>query len=82
MTKSSKKYKIVPTKAQLNEMKKAWKLFQDITDAYYKNIFCIEENMWDKTGIAGLEFIWIDNECVGIGKCDRQMALIQRGELE
>ncbi len=84
MTKSSKKYKVIPTKKQLDILKKGWKLFQEITDAYYKNVYNIEHDLSKNTGIKDIEFIH-DSMCMGwagIGNVSRTMALLQREELE
>lgn len=82
MTKKVRKYRVIPTKKQLIMIKEGWKLFQEITDAYYKNVSNIEHNLSKNTGIKEVEFFWCDNECVGIGNVDRTMKLIQREELE
>ena len=82
MPKSDKKYNIVPTNKQLSTLKEGWKLFQEITDAYDRNVSNIETNISKKTGIKDIEFFFSDGGCVGIGNIARTMELIQREELE
>jgi len=80
----SKKWKITPTKQQLGIMKHYWRIFQDTTDTYWRELSTIEKRMSQKTGIKDLEFIH-DSMCmgwVGIGNGERTMRLLQREELE
>ena len=77
-----KTYKIKPTRKQLATLKKGWKLFQAINDAYYKSISDLEGKLSKETGLGEIEFFFCDNSCVGIGNGTRDMKLIQREELE
>ena len=77
-----KPHKIVPTKAQLKMMKEAWIRFKYIQEHFYGSVGRLERQLSKETGIKDLEFFMCDNEFVGIGQYDRQMALVQREELE
>jgi len=78
----NKQYKIVPTKKQLNILKKYWKRYQDNYDKFWGETGELERAMNIETKIKDLEFFWCDGECVGIGQYDRKMALIPREDLE
>lgn len=78
----SKNYKIKPTKKQLIILRKGWKTFQEILDAFHINIFFLEKQMSKETGIKDLEFFQSDGDWCGIGNGDRTMKLFQREELE
>jgi len=82
MTKISKKYKVIPTKKQLAIMKLYWKMFQAEYDIFWGKIGELEKKMSSAAGIKDLEFFCSDGDWCGIGQGNRQMALIQREELE
>ncbi len=84
MTKSSKKYKVIPTKEQLKIIKEGWKRFRFIQDNAFEQMGRIEKNMSKETGIKGLQLLH-DEMCMGwygIGNVSRTMPLLQREELE
>jgi hypothetical protein len=76
-----KKYKIKPTKKQLLIMKDYWARMNGVQNYYYRSLGELEKEMSIKTGIKDLEFFFCDNEIVGIGQGNREMALIQREKL-
>ena len=84
LVKSRKKYKVIPTKKQINIIKLYWKMFVATESAFYGQIGELERGMSKKTGIENLEF-YHDEMCsgwVGIGQYGRDMKLIFREELE
>lgn len=85
MTKTSKKYKVVLTKKQINIIKLYWKMFQAEYDIFWGKMGELEKGMSKKTGIKDLEFIKDDmfgGEWIGIGNASRTLKLYQREELE
>lgn len=77
-----KKYKIKPTKKQLDIMKDYWKRFQKRENYFYQDINKLENEMVKKTGIKGIEFFFAEyGGCVGIGNISRTMKLIHGEEL-
>lgn len=85
MTKKSKKYKVIPTKKQLDIIKANWKIFKEIEGAFHKNIYALENKMSKETGIKDLEFFKDDmcgGDWCGVGNVSRTMKLLQREELE
>jgi len=84
MTKNSKKYKVIPTKEQLDIIKRYWKMFKVEEDIFWGKIGKLEKGMAKKTGIKDLEFIKDDmfGEWIGIGNVSRTMKLYQERELE
>lgn len=47
-----------------------------IRDEYFKEVTAIEGKMEKVTKIEGIEFFYVDGECVGVGNADRTMPLI------
>jgi len=85
MTKSGKKYKVIPTKEQINIMKLYWKMFQAEYDIFWGRVGELEKGMAKKTGIKDIEFIKDDmcsGEWIGIGNASRTLRLLQREDLE
>lgn len=85
MTKTSKKYNVIPTKEQLKLMKEAWKRFKQIEELFYGSMGRLEKQLSKETGIKDIEFIKDDmcgGDWVGIGNVSRTMKLHQREELE
>jgi len=85
MTKSSKKYKVIPTKEQLDILKLYWKMFKAEEDIFWGKLGELEKGMAKKTGIKDLEFIkdeMMGGEWIGIGNVSRTMKLYQERELE
>ena len=62
-----------------SQLKRYWKKLDAIEEDFYRNLKWLEEGMERETGIKGIEFIWCDNEIVGIGDYNRSMKLIHRG---
>jgi len=80
-----KKYKITPTKKQLEIMSKYWAIFQEHQNIFYKSMFSLEKDMERLTKIKGIEFIKDDmcgGDFIGIGDVNRNMSLIQAETLE
>ena len=73
---------IKPTSEQIEVMRKYWKLFQQIEEAYFNNIDNLQDMMSKEAGIKELIFFSSDGAVVGIGNEERTMNLIQRDELE
>ena len=85
MTKNSKKYKVIPTKEQLDIIKRYWKMFKVEEDIFWGKIGELEKGVAKDTGIKDLEFIKDDmmgGEWMGIGNVSRSLKLLQREELE
>jgi hypothetical protein len=77
-----KKYKIKPTKKQLELMKLYWGMFKAEEAIFWSRVGELERKLSTETKIKDIEFFYSDNECVGIGDYNREMKLIHRGELE
>ena len=77
-----KKYKIKPTKKQLELMKLYWGMFKAEEAIFWSRVGELERKLSAETKIAYVEFFYSDNECVGIGNAQRTMKLIHRGDLE
>jgi hypothetical protein len=78
----AKKYKVKPTKKQLMVMQEAWELMTGYFQGFHLAAANIEKQMEKETGIKGIEFIWCDNDIVGIGNSARTMALVHQTKLE
>ena len=67
----------------IKKLKPFWVELNKITDAYYKVVSDLEEDMRKKVGIKDLEFFFCDDGYYcGIGNEDRTMELIHDRELE
>lgn len=77
------KYPVKPTKKQLKEMKRYWKLLKNEIKVYWIKIKALEESMAEQTGIKGIEFFHAEDSSIcGIGNSNRTMKLYQSEELE
>ena len=68
---------IIPTKKQIEIMKKYWKALKRANNEFYDDTQKIKKKMAKETGIEDLEFFMSDNEYIGIGNTSRTMSLIQ-----
>ncbi len=70
-------------KELIKKLKPYWKEYQELDVLHRTLVYELEKKMEKGTGIKGIEFIYCDNECVGIGNEERTMELIHGyGELE
>lgn len=65
----------------IKELKPYWQDLQREQIYFYNSIEAIEEEMSEELGIEGLEFIWCDNDIVGIGTMDKKLKLIHDYQL-
>jgi len=82
MVKSTKRYKIKPTKKQLAKIKLYWAMAQAENALYWTKIGDIERKMSKVVGIRDMEIFHCDGEMAGVGNYDRTMELLQRKKLE
>jgi len=72
-----------PTKKQLKEMKRYWKLLKNEEETHFTKIREIEKSMEEQTGIEGIEFFLSeDGYYCGVGNSARTVPLIHANELE
>ena len=76
-----KKGKIKVTRKLLKQLKPFWQELQKIQGSYNIKIAELEEGMAKKTGVENIEFLFCDNEIVGIGNVERTIRLIRDTEL-
>jgi hypothetical protein len=77
-----KKYKYPKTKKLIKRLKPFLLTYKLIEERYWKEICKLEESMQELTKISEIEFIFCDNEFVGIGNLERTMELIHKEEIE
>ena len=76
-----KHYKIKKTPELIRKVKKFYPIYSMEETRFYDKVRIIEREMAKVTGIKDIEFVWFDNQIVGIGNHSRTMPLIQREEL-
>jgi hypothetical protein len=76
------KYKAVPTKKQLEIIKKYWRAFKLEEELFYSHQRCLEIAMSQESGIEELKFFNVDGDWCGIGNSDRTMRLLQSKQLD
>ena len=74
--------KITVDKKLIKRLKPFLQAYLLYEQKYSAELYKLETNMSEITGIIDMEFIFWDNEFVGIGNADRTMRLIHREELE
>lgn len=73
----AKKYKVKPTKVQIDIIHKYWKALEQEENKFFDKVMAIEKSMEKDTGIEGIEFFSCDGSYVGVGNSARTMELIQ-----
>jgi hypothetical protein len=76
------KYKVVPTKKQLNIIRLYWSLFKAEETLFWAKMGELEKKMSKETNIKELEFFNSDGDWCGVGNGSRTMKLLQRNILE